>query len=131
MPQCSLVHHRGLLSVTVAPCPAPSAARTVVLVCPARSWLPGYGTPAEGASGSASSGSASGSPAAGSQTTWSAIGTTSTGTVTEPRSLATVTLSPSARPASAAVVADTLATTGRAVPARDGSPSCMRPLSSS
>ena len=72
-----------------------------------------------------------GSPAAGSQTTWSAIGTTSTGTVTEPRSVATVTLSPSATPASAAVAADILATTGRAVPASDGSPSCIRPLSSS
>ena len=90
----------------------------------AASGSPGYGALSAAAPARAS-------PAAGSQTTWSAIGTTSTGTVTEPRSVATVTLSPSATPASAAVAGDILATTGRAVPASDGSPSCIRPLSSS
>src|SRR6202041_2920854 len=102
--QPSCLHHSGLLSVTMAPWPAPSSARRVV---------------------------PPGRPAAGSQTTWSAIGTSSTGAFTEPWSVTTDTLSPSARPASAAVAADIRATTGRAVPARDGSPSCMRPLSSS
>src|SRR3984893_17188036 len=121
VPQRPFLHHSGLLSVTVAPCPAPSAARSVELAC--SSGPPGYGAPDAMV--------ASGSPAAGSQTTWSAIGTTSTGTVTEPRSVATVTLSPSAVPASAAVAADIPAPTGRAVPASDGSPSCIVPLSSS
>src|SRR5579875_793493 len=103
--QRRLVRHSGLLSVTVLPWPAPSSARTV--------------------------GCRPGSPAAGSQTTWSAIGTTSTGTVTEPRPVATTTLSPSATPAAAAVAADILATTDRAVPASAGSPSVIRPPSSS
>src|SRR5580692_6919397 len=115
------VDHSGLLSVTVAPCPAPSSARMVL----AGPGSPGYGTPGLGCV------AVCGRPAAGSQTTWSAIGTTSTGTVTEPRPVATVTLSPSAMPASAAVAADILASTGRAVPASEGSPSCIRPLSSS
>src|SRR5580693_6549944 len=118
------LHHSGLLSVTVVPCPAPSWARMVVPAWSASSGSPGYG-------GLSATAPARASPAAGSQTTWSAIGTTSTGTVTEPRSVATVTLSPSAMPASAAVAADILASTGRAVPASEGSPSCIRPLSSS
>src|SRR5580704_11274938 len=124
-PPC--LHHSGLLSVTMAPCPAPSWARMVVPPCTAASGSPGYGT----FSAVVGSAPARASPAAGSQTTWSAIGTTSTGTVTEPRSVATVTLSPSAVPASAAVPADIRATTGLAVPASEGSPSCIVPLSSS
>src|ERR1035438_7388575 len=77
--QRPLVHHSGLLSVTMAPCPAPSSAR---MVDPARSrGPPGYGSPARSAWSVRGSGIR---PAAGSQTAWSAIGTTSTGTVTEP-----------------------------------------------
>ena len=67
-----------------------------------------------------------GRPAAGSQTTWSAIGTTSTGTVTDPWSVATVTLSPSAAPASAAVAADIRAT-DRAGRARQGRLAVLHP----
>src|SRR5208282_5717251 len=120
------LHHSGLLSVTMAPCPTPRWARMVVPAGAAASGSPGYGT----LSAVFGSAPARARPAAGSQTTWSAIGTTSTGTVTEPQPVATVTLSPPATPASAAVAADILATTGRAVPASDGSPSCIVPLSS-
>src|SRR5208282_5852675 len=119
--------HSGLPSVTMAPCPTPRWARMVVPAWAAASESPGYGTLSPAVPARAPWGS----PAAGSQTTWSAIGTTSTGTVTEPRPVATVTLSPSAAPAPAAVAADILATTDLAVPASDGSPSCIRPLSSS
>jgi hypothetical protein len=64
--QRPMVHHSGLLSVTVAPCPAPSSAR-IVLPPPAAagSWPPGYGAPA----GTAPARAALVSPAAGSQTT--------------------------------------------------------------
>src|SRR4029077_13145145 len=120
--QRPIEHHSGLLRVTVAPCPAPSRAAMVGPAWAAASASPGYGAIAA---------LLAGRPAAGSQTTWSAIGTTATGTVTDPRSVATVTLSPSATPASAAVAGDIRATAGRAVPARAGSPSCIRPLSSS
>ncbi len=67
---------------------------------------------------------------AGSQTTRSGMSAISTGTVIAPRPVATVTLPPSAVPASAAVAADIRATAARAVPARFGSPSCIRPASS-
>ena len=43
--QRPLVHHSGLLSVTVAPCPAPSCARMVELAGPAVPDPPGYGMP--------------------------------------------------------------------------------------
>ena len=54
---------------------------------------------------------------------------TRTSTVTAPVAVDTVTLPPSAVPACAAVAADIRATTGRAVPARNGSPSLIRPVS--
>src|SRR5207342_1612890 len=125
--QRPLKPHSGLLRVTIAPCPAPSRAQMVDPAWTAGPVSPGCRVSPEYVAISAPF---PGRPAAGSQTTWSAIGTTSTGTVTDPRSVATVTLSPSAAPASAAVAADIRATTGRAVPARAGSPSCIRPLSS-
>src|SRR5437763_1348597 len=77
--------HSGLLRVTRLPWPATRSARVA--------------EPGE---------------LAGSQTTPSTISVTATGTVTEPAAVATVTLSPSSTPASAAVVADTRATTRRA-----------------
>src|SRR5690606_23193422 len=54
---------------------------------------------------------------------------TSRGSVTSPRSVDTVTASPA--PISAAVAGDSRATAALAVPARNGSPSCRRPRSSS
>ena len=67
----------------------------------------------------------------GSQTTRSGITVTSAGTVRAPRLVLMVILSPSATPISRAVAADSRANTGRAVPARNGSPSCIRPASRS
>src|SRR5215469_9612074 len=65
----------------------------------------------------------------GNQTTRSGMSAISTGTVIAPWLVATVTLPPSAVPTSAAVAADMRATAARAVPARFGSPSCIRPTS--
>ena len=92
--------HGALLTVTTLPWPAPSSLRTA--------------QPAE---------------LAGSQTTRSGMSAISAGTVMVPCSVATVTLPPSLTPASAAVAADIFATATRAVPARFGSPSCIRPAS--
>src|SRR6185437_969514 len=81
--------YSALLRVTLLPWPAPRSARTA-----APELL------------------------VGSHTTPSLMSVTSTGTVTEPAEVATVTLSPLATPAAAAVAAETRATTDRAVPAR-------------
>src|SRR6202044_2668134 len=95
--------HSALLRVTRLPWPAPRSARTA---------LPGL--------------------LVGSHTTPSAIfSVTSSGTVTEPSAECTITLSPSRRSAWAAVTGEIRATTGRAVAARYGSPSCIRPASTS
>ena len=90
----------GLLRVTRVPFPAPSSRRTS-------------------------------QPCAcvGSQTTRSGMSQTRTPRVMAPRAVVTQTLSPSAVPASLAVAADIRACTGRAVPARNGSPSCILPVS--
>src|SRR5699024_5003341 len=66
----------------------------------------------------------------GSHTTRSGMSVTAQGSVIAPRSAETVTGSPSATPISCAVADESRATGARAVPARCGSPSCIRPLSS-
>src|SRR6202042_1084435 len=91
--------HSALLRVTRLPWPAPRSARTA---------LPGL--------------------LVGSHTTPSTIfSVTSSGTVTEPSALCTITLSPSCRPASAALTGEIRATTGRAVAARYRSPALTIP----
>src|SRR6185437_6308194 len=67
----------------------------------------------------------------GNHTTSSGRSAISAGTVTPPRSLETVSNCPSVTPARAAVVADSSARAGFAVPARFSSPSDIRPASSS
>src|SRR5205807_1069551 len=91
-------HRTPPLIETTPPCPMPSVPRTR--------------DPAE---------------LAGSHTTSSGRSATSTGSVISPRSVDTVTVSPTA----SAVFADNRATTARAVPARCGSSTCNDPSSSS
>src|SRR6478735_6219559 len=68
----------------------------------------------------------------GSQTTPSTIpSVTTAGSVTLPAGPETVTWSPSTSPSPAAEASDRRATASGAVPARNGSPSCMRPASRS
>src|SRR5262249_6589707 len=67
----------------------------------------------------------------GSHTTRSGMSVMASGRAIDPRDVLTVTTSPSEAPISAAVSADNRTTGLRAVPARCGSPSCIRPSSSS
>src|SRR5262249_14879700 len=97
----SQARHSGLLIVTRLPWPTPSPARTA--------------QPAE---------------FVGSQTTRSGMSAISAGAGMAPRPVAPAALPPPPTPPSAAVTADIRARAARAVPARLGSPSCIRPASS-